>query len=404
MGVVQQWTQKYQPRTVKAVPQPEVVAQLDMFARSFVKQKKKALLLYGPSGTGKTSAVHALARDLNWEIFELNASDVRNEENITERLGNALKQQSLFFSGKLLLIDEIDGVSGTNDRGGVPALVDLIAQTTFPIILTAQDPWDKKFSTLRSKCTLVEFPAVSPDAITNILQDICTAEKITTEPAVLKTLARRAGGDLRAAITDLQLVSQGTTKITAEHIELLGERNKLELMENALVKVFKNSDPALALGAFDQTDTDVDEVFLWIDHNLAKEYTDPQDRARAYDILSRADVFRGRIKRWQHWRFLSYIFDLLTAGIAVAKDAKYKTPPKYEQTTRLLKIWQANMKYAKRKAIAQKIAQATHSSTKKSLHHTLPCLQTIFKNNTQQGQQLAKELKLDEEEIEWLRK
>ena len=402
MGESKLWTQHYSPKTLHAVPQPEAATKLDVFVRTFSKQKKKGMLLYGPSGTCKTCAAHALAHELNLELIEVNASDTRNEEAILTSIGNALKQQSLFSSGKLILIDEIDGVSGTNDRGGVPAIVSLIVDAKFPVILTAQDPWDKKFSTLRSKTVMVECPALTADSITNVLQQIATAENIIAEPNALKTIARRVGGDLRSAINDMQIAAHGVTNLTMQHIESFGERNKLEQIENALVKVFKNSDPALALGAFDQTDTNVDEIFLWLDHNLAKEYTKPEDRVRAYDILSKADVFRGRIRRWQHWRFLSYIFELLTAGIAVAKDAKSAVPPKYEQSKRLLTIWMANMKYNKRKNIAQKIAEATHSSTRQVIQHTLPWLQIVAKKQPDVAKKFAEELDLDDEELTWL--
>ncbi|MEM4239641.1 MAG: replication factor C large subunit [Candidatus Woesearchaeota archaeon] len=404
MGESRLWIHHHRPSTLKSVPQPEGIIKLAQFVNTFSKQKKKAMLLYGPSGTGKSCAVHALARDLNWEIVEVNASDVRNEEQINERLGNALKQRSLFFAGKLILVDEIDGVSGTDDRGGITALVDLIAKTRFPIIMTAQDPWDKKFSALRSKSVLVEFPSLPADSIVSVLQEICSKEKVMAEQPAVKAIARRSGGDMRSAINDLQLLSEGSGKLTQDSLAVLGERNRLEQIETALVKVFKNSDPLLALGAFDQTDTDIDEIFLWLDHNLAREYENPKDRVRAYDILSRADVFRGRIRRQQHWRFLSHIFELLTAGIAVAKDAKSKNPPKYERSSRLLKIWMANMKYSKRKAIAQKIADATHSSSKTALHHTLPALQVVIRNNQEQEKILAEELDLDDEEVEWLKK
>ncbi len=404
MGESRLWIHHYRPGTLKAVPQPEGIVALEKFVRNFAKQKKKAMLLYGPSGTGKSCAVHALAKDMNWEIVELNASDVRNEEQIHEKLGNALKQRSLFFAGKLFLIDEIDGVSGTDDRGGVPALVELIVNSNFPIILTAQDPWDKKFSTLRSKSVLVEFPALPADKIAGILQEICQKERLDADPAVLRSIARRSAGDLRSAINDLQLLSQGAEKLTQKSLEVLGERNRLEQIKTALVKVFRNSDPALALGAFDQTDIDIDEILHWLDHNLAKEYDNPKDRARAYDILSKADVFRGRIRRQQHWRFISHIFELLTAGIAVAKTKRPKNPPEYEQTTRLLKIWRANVIYNRRKAIAQKVARATHCSSAIAIQHAMPMLQVVAKNQPEQAKLLAEELDLDEEELEWLRR
>jgi len=73
---------------------------------------------------------------------------------------------------------------------------------------------------------------------------------------------------------------------------------------------------------------------------------------------------------------------LLTAGVSVAKDEKYPGMITYERTKRLLKIWQANMKYAKRKAIAQKLAEKTHCSSKRALQ-MLPYVKESVKNDSE---------------------
>ena len=119
---------------------------------------------------------------------------------------------------------------------------------------------------------------------------------------------------------------------------------------------------------------------LWLDANLPEEYARPEDLARAYDALSKADVFQRRIRRWQHWRFLVYINALLTAGVAVAKDKKYEKFVQYKPTGRLLKIWWANQKSMKKKAIAEKIAHKTHSSKKDILKSTMPYLPLMFRD------------------------
>ena len=138
-----------------------------------------------------------------------------------------------------------------------------------------------------------------------------------------------------------------------------------------------------------------------MDYNLPKEYLKSQDLARAYEHLSRADVFKGRIRRRQHWRFLVYIFNLLTAGISSAKDERNPEFIKYKQTMRLLRIWQANMKNAKRKEIASKLAGVTHTSTKMAIEQ-IPYLQIISKSLP--GKALAEELELTEEEAVWLKR
>ena len=218
----------------------------------------------------------------------------------------------------------------------------------------------------------------------------------------MKSLARRADGDLRAVINDLQMLTQGSKKLVKEDLEMISDRNRTETMFNALMKVLKTTDTSIAKDAFEDVQEDVDQIFLWLDENLPKEYEKPEDLVRAYAMLSKADVYRRRIQRRQEWRFLLYIYALLSAGVAAAKDEKYKKFVQYAPTKRILILWQANMKYARRKAIAEKIALATHSSSKRVIHDTLPFIQQVMKHDTLSREKFASEFDLDKEEIEWM--
>ena len=189
-----------------------------------------------------------------------------------------------------------------------------------------------------------------------------------------------------------------------EDILALSQRNKQESIPQALVKVFKSTDLKVALGAFENVGEDLNEMRLWIDENLPYEYKNVADLARAYHYVSMADIFNRRIRRWQHWRFLAYINNFLSGGVAMSKDKKYDEFVQYKPTMRILKLWMANQKYAKRKAIAEKIHEKLHTSVKETVKSTVPYLQVIFKNNKEQGKVLADELGLEQEEIDWLAK
>jgi replication factor C large subunit len=396
------WIKKYLPKkTSEVVGQSAAVNNLRSFIGSFPKGKKKAALIYGPSGTGKTSSIYAMADELNLEVLEVNASDFRNKDQIESKLGAASKQLSLFGRKKLILVDEIDGLSGNDDRGGVAAIANTIDGSSFPIIMTATNPWENKLSTLRSRSELISFVELDFKDIFAYLDNICKKEGIKYDEYALKGLARRAGGDLRAAINDLQVLTSTGNELTKESLDELGERNKTETMMSALVKIFKNSDPKIAVQALDNVDEDLDEAFLWIDENLPKEYSDPQSLADSYDYLSKADVFRRRIRRWQHWRFMVYISALITGGVAVSKKEKNKEYVKYTPTTRILKIWRANMKYQKRKAISLKIAEHTHTSAKEVMKDWFYYKQ-MFKDKAM-AENISRELELDKEELDYLR-
>ncbi len=399
------FTIKYQPKKInEIIGQDNAIKKLKDFVVNFKKQRKNAALLYGPSGVGKTISVHALANELDLEILEVNASDVRNAEQINSMVGSAAGQMSLFSKSKIILLDEVDGLSGKEDRGGLSAITNIIEKSSFPIILTATNPWDYKFNKLRRSAEMIEFAPLDYLDIFKILQKICSNEKIKYEEEVLKGLARRAGNDARAAINDLQTLTIEAKELTKKSLEELGERNKLDTMINALFKVFKTTDPNVAIAAFDNVKEDLDEQLLWLDENLPREYTKPEELAKAYDKLSKADVFNRRIKRWQHYRFLVYINALITGGIAVSKKEKYKHYVQYKPTGKLLKLWWAKQKSMKKKAIAEKIAERTHSSKKEVIKNTLPYLQVAFKKNKNFRERLTNELDLSMEEVEWMKK
>lgn len=398
------WTRKHSPKKgADVISQEFAVQALKNFILNYKKQKKKALLIYGPAGCGKTSAAHAVANELNLEIIELNASDFRNKEQIESVIGAASKQMSLFGTGKLILIDELDGIAGREDYGGIPALVNVIQGSAWPVAITANNPFDSKFSSVRNKSELLQFKILGANDVFMILKDICDKEKIQYDEGILRILAIRSGGDARGAINDLQVLTSENKQLDKLSVDELSGRDKLDTMLSALVKIFKTTDPDVARSSFENVQEDIEQCFLWLDENLPKEYTKPADLARAYDKLSRADVFVGRIRRWQHWRYLIYANDLLTAGIALSKDEKNKAFIQYKPTGRILKLWWASQKNQKKKAIAEKIAEKTHTS-KKEIIKNIDFYKVIFKNSKKMADKIADELDLNEEEIDYLKK
>lgn len=396
------WIRQYQPKLVsQIVGQQQAISQVLAFLSGF--PSKKGLIIHGPSGCGKTVSVYAIADQRHDELLEVNASDTRNKDSLHNILGNACVQQSFFGGSKIILVDEIEGISGRSDFGGVAELVRIVQKTKFPIIMTCQDPYDKKFKPLNKVCQLVEMQPLVTSHIITLLKGICQQEGIAADCGVLELIGGRSQGDARAAINDLQLLGCGKSRITKEDFDELTQRNKVRSIEQALTIIFKSSDILHSRYAFDEVEEDVDQRMLWLEHNMAKEYTRCGDLARGYAYLAKADVFKGRISRRQHWGLLRYVGALMSAGVSVAKQAAYRSPPSYQQTTRLLKIWQMNMSSAKKKAIAQKIADATHMSQKRVIQEFAFFLPLL----TQKGiyrSALVEQFRLDADELAWLEK
>ncbi len=375
-AMIQSFIDKYKPTTLQKIYGQESAVQRLRQAIT----TKKPVLLYGPVGSGKTASVYALAQELDYEIIEINASDVRNKESINTVIGSSLHQMSLFAKGKIILVDEVDGIAGNSDRGGVPALVELLSTAKQTVIMTANDPWDSKFNALRKASTLIEFTSVPLPALVQILQQICKQERVQASEEVLKKIARKANGDVRAAILDLESLISGKQQLTVDAVNLLDDRLREQSMTDALRLVFKSTKSEETLDAFERVDSDLPEVSLWVEENLPREYKD-EDLQRGFAALSKADVFHGRILRWQHWRFLVYINMFLTAGIAMAKQEKTPGFVDYKRNSRILRYWMAKQKRLKLQGLVQQLPGDVHGSSRKLLKEVVPYLKFMVKHN-----------------------
>lgn len=369
------------------IGQDKAVEDIKLFLKEF--PKKKAAVLYGPAGTGKTSLAIAVAKENGLEILELNASDLRNRAKLEEVLKPATLQQSLFKKGKVLLMDEVDGVTGT-DIGGIPELLRIIETTKYPILMTCNDVWQSKLATLRSQCKLIEMKALPASTIAIILKNIADKEGIRRDPVFFNQLAIKSQGDLRAALNDLQ--SYAYEPLT---IDITEKRDVEDTIFNILRKVFKERKDFLDL--YDSTKMSLDEILLWLEENIPKEYKNTA-LAKAYDALGKADVFRGRIYKNQSWRFLVYQNIFQSAGISYAKTSPLSGFTKYEPPKRVLKIWMNNQKIEKKKSIAKKFARLVHCSSKRAMRDF-----ALLKPVLQQPE-IQRQLKLSEEEIDFLKK
>jgi|SRR3989339_827329 len=381
-------SEKYRPKSYsEIIGQREAVEEVKKFLAEF--PKKKALILHGLPGTGKTSLVLAAVKENNLDVLELNASDLRNRAKLEGILKPASEQMSLFKKGKILLMDEVDGVTGT-DIGGIPELERVILTTKYPIIMTCNDVWQTKLAPIRAKSKVVEMKAFDLGSIIAILLDICEREGIKKEPSTLKQIAIKAQGDLRAALNDLQSYASGDSIVDSNE-----RRDVEETIFNIMRKIFKERGDFLTL--FDTTSMSIDEILLWLEENIPKEYKN-EALAKAYYALGNADVFRGRVYSNQSWRFLVYQNIFQSAGVSYAKKLPSIGFTKYERPKRVLKIWLHNQKTEKKKSISRKYAQFVHCSTKRALRDfqlLVPVLRNI---------EIQNKLKLTEEEIEFITK
>jgi replication factor C large subunit len=400
------WTVKYKPKTLSEVVGNEDAKQaLVNWVRSWDRgvPKKRAAFLFGPPGIGKTVSVEALAHDLDMELVERNASDYRTEEAVQRFAGLASQSGTLFGKKRLILFDELDGITGREDRGGVGAITQIVKAALVPIILIANNAYDPRLGSLRYYCETIEFKKPPAGQVMKHLNRICKEEGIAADEAAVKFIAQRSEGDVRSAVNDLQALAQGKEKLAYEDVSWLAYRDRKEAIWSVLRLIFYGKSAEATKHAVDMADVDPDMLFEWIYENLPYHLRDRHDLANAMDSLATADLYRGRIQRSQNWVLTRYVVDFMTAGVAMSRERTQPAgfvPLRFPE--RIRKLSQTRAERQMQSAIGFKIKKRCHISAKKATKEILPYLHIIFESNVEMATGLTKWLDLDEAMIEYL--
>lgn len=322
----QPWARRFSPYSPdELVGNEGAIRQLRDWMRSWSKgvPEQKAVFLYGPPGVGKTSSVVALANELDHDLMEVNASDYRTKKRLNELVGRAaLQTVTITGRRRIILFDELEGVSGVQDRGGIAAIATIIKETMVPIVLVAtsiRESWEDKFRPLVDLSLHIEFTPVPFGAMIRRLRTCVEELGISVDDEVLEFLADRSEGDLRSTLNDLEAVARGRERVTMADCDGLATRDRKDYTPDALMKLFSAKTLRDARRIVSSTYINYDTLFDWIYENLPIVLDDPGDLAEGMDALARADVHQTRGKRTQEYRLLKYMFNDMTGGVTFSK-------------------------------------------------------------------------------------
>ncbi|HPS91201.1 MAG TPA: replication factor C large subunit [Methanothrix sp.] len=392
------WTEKYRPDTLKQVlGNGKAIDELRAWAESWESGRPitGAAILYGPAGTGKTSAALALAREFDWDYIEMNASDARTAGMIEKIAGPA--SRSMTFSGKprLVILDEADNLHGSADRGGAAAMLRLVRDTRQPVLLIANEYYEIE-KQLRDAAKGIQFRSVRSTTIAQALREICRAEGVDCDPDALMMIAERAGGDMRSGVNDLQAAAQGQKALAKEDVAT-AERDVKSSIFRVLEVIFKGNSAKEALQASYALDESPEDLIGWVDENLPLAYKG-EDLWRGYEQLARADVFLGRVRVRQNYGLWRYASFLMTGGVQAAKAAARHGYVAFRPPSRWRQMGQTRKARSIRDSAAKKIGRHCHVSAA-FVRAELMGFVGLLLVDKRKAIPLAAELELDADEI-----
>jgi replication factor C large subunit len=424
--LMEDWTEKYRPKNLnEIIGNKNAIKELIKWGSEWTHgiPKKRAIILSGNPGTGKTSSAIALANDYNWSIIELNTSDARNAIKIKKiatigAINETFDNNGNFVSSnnggrKLIILDEADNLyekikgensSDLSDKGGKKAIIETIKISMQPIILIVNNYYDLikgSGESLKNLCKLIKFYNPYTNSVVNLLKKICILEKINIDFKVLNSIAERSQGDIRSAINDLQSICIDKEYVDIESLKILGERDKKEIIFNTIRDVFKKTNLKQIRDSVFNLDENPNSVILWINENLPNEYKDFNDLVKGYNALSLADIMLGRVHKRQYYGLWSYASDIMCGGVAFSKTHNYVNEKYFfPQWLREIKSRKTNQNI--RDSIVEKISLICHNSKSKGRKYFNNYFKHILRNNFLLNNNLHNNLNLNENEIKYI--
>ena len=429
---------------------------------------RRAAVLSGPAGVGKTTAAWALANDLGWTVVEMNASDARNEPAIARIAGRASVSHTLVEAAgrrtsarALILLDEADCLSGRSsetpaarpeppslrdflrgryrtvealneayglkvgskpapfenweavprspgnfawtrlaaarsdlqewralsrpadmtDRGGMAAIARLVRSTRQPVVLTVNDeePLVRYSPVFRNSVARIRFYPVRDEELRGKLEQIARGERIRLAPGALDAIVRRARGDVRAAVNDLEAIAP--LDADPRQLSVLGVRDQsadfAAVTEEALSRPrFYRSVEVQA-----RLDAPPDDLLPWIEENLPHFAPDASRRADALDVLAVAERFLMHARRARVWSQWSYASELLTGGVGLAlRDRPLSRTNGAAFPQFLGEMGRSRGLRSVRDSLVEKAASRFHLSRSKGREVLLPFLEGMFRS------------------------
>ena len=275
----------------------------------------KPLLLIGPPGVGKTTIVKIISSFLNYDLIELNASDTRSGPQL-EKLINPLYNNTSIFGKKILLFfDEVDGIYGREDSGGLEILINIVKASNFPIIFVANYT-HIKLKNLSKLCKIIKFQRISENLLMIFLNYVLFEQNYPLSLDDKKWIVEKSNGDVRTMLNLAQSKCTGYGKFVHETFkidiseglnEFFQSKKKDEARKILLSLDGKYSDPRYGLSSEERRKDILNSLFT----SIVSSNLDMDTLSLLLDSLSQIDLLVARINKNRNWNLLKYMNNVI---------------------------------------------------------------------------------------------
>jgi hypothetical protein len=232
------FTEKYRPESFQEMVMEDTTRTI--FDNILESQRIPNLILHGPPGTGKTTAIINLKRylysvsEIKELTIHLNASDDRGVDVVRKQISLFVKSKNMFYKGtKLVVMDEVDSMTPTAQRELISIISTYSGNMDVSFILMC-NYYSKLDPVLTEYFVRIPFSHLDKEPVLRMIRDICDKESIPFDATNAATLYDYYDNDIRSILNHIQ--TNGSLSIIGDHIVSQIHHSILQSIDNASVE------------------------------------------------------------------------------------------------------------------------------------------------------------------------
>lgn len=266
------WSEKYRPTTLDdLLMNTESKNIIKSWIKDFKDKKKKCkncLFLHGSPGLGKTTIANVILKHYDYDVIELNASEVRNQKLLKERLNkinsnvNIIDCMCMKKKHMGIIFDEIDGVS-SGEKSGISEISNIIFEKgvnkNTPFICIS-NTLSKKIEAIKKKSVYIKVNKPNKLVLKKILKNVLDKENLIVEDEVKDLIINNSNFDIRRLVNLAEFLLNKNDNIDVDSITKLIEKfdNKTIYLTSyeatdKILNKYNNIDETILIYEYDKT-------------------------------------------------------------------------------------------------------------------------------------------------------